>query len=373
MEQVLFEGVVALFFFGLPLALTVYNILSLIPKLREKNFFTENRRRLGAVTLVLGAVFSWIYIVTFCGERNWDKPVILGAGNAQWHSPVSLDYAFSFMLPMTLAFVSLLILLCGKKRRPPLISAGLISMSFVGAVLQGILTVQLFRSDTPLLDLPIAVYVLNYLLILARTMRHEIKAQLEYLAHNGSEDNSSRVMRSIYSWLNSSVRWVVFCFVLMLPLLVVLTVILIIFGQGADGMIKSFTETADWNFSQKTPPPPEYYKGHYLCTVAAGGHRGLVKPTRYGIRRGERIIVNRQLCIANAFEELIQERTPRLHKRVRSFYDTYGYPIAEKITTPFKADIVYILMKPLEWIFLLALYTFDTEPERRIALQYTNR
>lgn len=37
---------------------------------------------------------------------------------------------------------------------------------------------------------------------------------------------------------------------------------------------------------------------------------------------------------------------------------------------PIKADIVYILMKPLEWCFLIFLYLFDTRPERRIANQY---
>ncbi|MEZ4920438.1 MAG: DUF6688 family protein [Saprospiraceae bacterium] len=34
------------------------------------------------------------------------------------------------------------------------------------------------------------------------------------------------------------------------------------------------------------------------------------------------------------------------------------------------ADLVYILMKPLEFFFILTLYTFDTKPENRIAQQY---
>ena len=36
-------------------------------------------------------------------------------------------------------------------------------------------------------------------------------------------------------------------------------------------------------------------------------------------------MVNRQLCIANAFEDLIQEKTPRFHHFVRYIYDKYGY------------------------------------------------
>lgn len=33
------------------------------------------------------------------------------------------------------------------------------------------------------------------------------------------------------------------------------------------------------------------------------------------------------------------------------------------------ADFVYILMKPLEWFFIVILYTFEQNPENRIAKQ----
>ncbi|MCI8410571.1 MAG: hypothetical protein HFJ09_15130 [Lachnospiraceae bacterium] len=38
----------------------------------------------------------------------------------------------------------------------------------------------------------------------------------------------------------------------------------------------------------------------------------------------KRVVVNRQLCIAKAFEQILEERTPRFHKYVRHIYDTYG-------------------------------------------------
>ena len=96
----------------------------------------------------------------------------------------------------------------------------------------------------------------------------------------------------------------------------------------------------------------------------------LVKPIRYGIRRNQKIVVNRQLCIANAFEQLIEEKTPRFHKAIRYIYDKYGYPLSKHINTPLQADVTYIFMKPLEYIFLIILYLFDKEPENRIAKQY---
>lgn len=89
-----------------------------------------------------------------------------------------------------------------------------------------------------------------------------------------------------------------------------------------------------------------------------------------GARRGHPVIVNRQLCIANAFEQVLEERLPWLHRPIRCFYDKYGFPLARHIRSPYAADAVYLLMKPLEWLFLAVLYAVDAEPEKRISVQY---
>ena len=112
------------------------------------------------------------------------------------------------------------------------------------------------------------------------------------------------------------------------------------------------------------------YDEHYLCTVAAGGHEKVVKPLRMGERHGHRVVVNRQLEIANAFELVLEEKTPRFHKALRSFYDKYGFPVARMIKTKAAADIVYTIMKPLEWIFLLFIYATQARPEDLITIQY---
>jgi len=178
------------------------------------------------------------------------------------------------------------------------------------------------------------------------------------------------VAEKLYGFLSRASKWYAAAFIAVLPLALVIDIMLILFGQEADGHAKAFTVTADWTFSAQVPPPPLEHTGHYLCTVAAGGHRVLVKPLRFGIRRGNRIIVNRQLAVANAFEELLQERFFRLHRALRRFYDTHGYPVSRLITTKLRADIVYILMKPAEWIFTCTLYLLCTDPEQRIRRQY---
>nr|WP_110928210.1 DUF6688 family protein [Bacillus massiliglaciei] len=55
----------------------------------------------------------------------------------------------------------------------------------------------------------------------------------------------------------------------------------------------------------------------------------------------------------------------------RQSYDRYGYPISRHIRTEWSADAVYLLMKPLEWFFLIVLYTIDKKPENRIHIQYS--
>lgn len=159
----------------------------------------------------------------------------------------------------------------------------------------------------------------------------------------------------------------------MWPLLGLIVGILVLFGQKPDAWIRVWTETSDWNLSQKVSPQNIYYDEHYLCTVAAGGHEQIVRPLRLGVRHGHQVIVNRQLCVANAFEQILEERTPRLHRRIRSFYDTYGFPVAKWIRSRYLADVIYLLMKPLEWIFLIVIYLTDAKPENRIALQYTGK
>jgi hypothetical protein len=158
----------------------------------------------------------------------------------------------------------------------------------------------------------------------------------------------------------------------MWPLLGLLIGLLTLLGQAPNAIIQAWTQTSDWNLSQQIAPQNIYYDEHYLCTVAAGGHRKLVKPLRRGVRHGHDVVVNRQLCVANAFEQILEEYTPRFHRAVRHFYDRYGFPIAKLIHSPYTADLIYLVMKPLEWLFLLVLYLVDIHPEDRIALQYTD-
>ncbi len=158
------------------------------------------------------------------------------------------------------------------------------------------------------------------------------------------------------------------------PLLLFLSLLLYVFGQRPDSVIRAFTETYKHGFSQWDYQCENVEcGGHYLCSVAANGHTRVVKPVRIGKRNGHYIICNRQLLVSNAFEELIQEKYPALHRVIRKQYDKVGDMVHRNYKVYSKkwvSDIVYVIMKPAEWAFLLVLYLADRKPEQRIARQY---
>lgn len=252
------------------------------------------------------------------------------------------------------------------KKSPPLVPVLGMAAMYLGtaeSILWGIQVCSPFEIYLPLLPL-------NCVIITARTVRYKVW-EWKQLPHKERESGS--LLGICDRLLMRSECWPFLAFVLMWPLLGILVALLLLAGQEPDAVIKAFTETADWNLSRRVAPQNLYYDEHYLCTVAAGGHKRIVKPLRLGVRHGHEVIVNRQLCVANAFEQILEEKTPGLHRIVRHAYDTCGFPVARLIRSKCAADVVYFLMKPLEWFFLIVLYLTDAKPENRIALQYTGK
>lgn len=369
---ILFAAMFICFIF--PIILTVKNIIYLA----KRDVPQKKKQKQTVTTMVTGMLLS-VLDIAFLSEYKWDEPVVINEPNdlTELHEPFSSDYALSLFLFALTAAVCLIILSRGKIL-PPLSAALCVSGVYGGIILSlfyiSQLSVNLFNFDKIIfLAIPyLLLFPINFILIAARVIRETILLYTAHFRENDIEPKNGfdRHLRKI---LEKSAGWIWFPILGIIPLTGLLVIICILFGQGPAGIIKAFTETSDWAYSTMISPPPVEYEGHYLCTVAVNGHEKIVKPTRLGIRHGVKIGVNRQLCVANAFEQLIEDKAPRFHKWVRYVYDKYGYPLSKHITTKLRADIVYIVMKPLEWVFLTALYLFDRDPESRIAVQYTGR
>lgn len=328
-----------------------------------------------AAGMILGYILLSYYDVMF--DANWD----IQLANRQLHAPVSPDSALTFAVFFLLFFAGMLIIaLKPQEKKPPLITVLCIAMMYIGTAESVLFSIQItganyvnYYGEIQTRFEPFMLFIyfipLNMILIMIRIMLIQIKSYVP------DENRMSRIdsipfLSKCNKLLQNSKSWPLAAFVMTVPLLGIVIVILALFGQAPDAAIKAYTETADYTFSTKIPPQNIFYDEHYLCTVAAGGHKKVVKPLRMGKRHGHDVVVNRQLLIANAFEQVLEERTPRFHRAVRHFYDTYGFPVAKLIKTKTAADIVWFLMKPLEWIFLFVLYLADVNPEDRIASQY---
>lgn len=367
--SVLFGG-----FIGFPLVLTVAEVILLV-KGRKDCKLHRRGCAFDVAGLVLGVSYSLLYLSVFKEVRfESDWPVQLV--NAQTHTPVCTESLLTVAVVALVAVAGyLLVNGISLKKMPPLaLVLGLAAM-YAGTAESVVWGIQVFQANG--LDALLLLLPLNCLLLTARTVSHKMwewERMLEEAPDRRERyQEGGGVIRACNRFLSRSGRWPLAAFLLTWPLLGVVVGGLILFGQRPDAVIRAFTETSDWNLSRRVAPQNVHLDAHYLCTVAAGGHERIVKPRRLGVRHGHQVIVNRQLCVANAFEQLLEERTPRLHRSVRRFYDTCGFPVARLIRSRCAADVVYVIMKPLEWVFLAVLYLTDADPENRIAIQYTGK
>jgi len=325
----------------------------------------QREKYVDVITLVLGFLYTTIY-VTFFNDIQWKDWYIVLA-NSEKHAPINTQMLPSILIIGFVGFVGYMIVsFVPTKDMPPLMMVIGIAAMYLGcieAVTWGIQTVA------GKFDILMVLFPLNCILITARTVIMKV-FDWKRLSFEKNKVEASRGLSRCKRLLEKSETWPLLAFLLMWPLLGILVGILTLLGQAPDAIIKAWTETADWALSNRVAPQNIYYDEHYLCTVAAGGHRKVVKPVRLGLRHGHEVIVNRQLCIANAFEQILEERIPKMHKIIRGFYDKYGFPVSRLIRSKYTADIIYFIMKPLEWFFLMVLYLTDRKPENRIAVQY---
>ena len=357
-----------------PLVLTAAEMILLVKGRKDQDLYRKGRK-FDIAGVTLGVFYSLLYLSIFSEVsfgRDWHEQLV----NRQTHTPVYTEAQLTVTVVAMAAVVGYFAVnYIPLNKMPPLTLVLGMAAMYMGTVESVVWGIQVFRGES--FDLFLLLLPLNCLLLTARTVSHKMWEWRQLLETDAARreryQEGSGVLHACNRFLARSERWPLAAFLLMWPLLGIVIGILLLFGQKPDAVIRAFTETSDWNLSQRVAPQNIYYDEHYLCTVAAGGHEKIVKPKRLGVRHGHQVIVNRQLCVANAFEQVLEERTPRFHRAVRHFYDTCGFPVARLIHSKYAADLVYFLMKPLEWIFLIVLYLTDVNPENRIAVQYTGK
>jgi len=370
------EGVFAAPFVGaviiLPIMLLALEVIGLICE--SKGNQMRGIRIFDLMSLALGSLYEVMFlaVVKNIEGADWEEQL----SNAAKHTPIYTKAGVTVFSIFLISIIGYLVLqYVHIENMAPLVVVLSISAMYLGIIQLIVLTIQVFElkpGSSDLVDFFLLILPACCILMAARTILKKIHEWNTMKMEMGKIEEEP-ILTLSEKILENANLWPALAVLLMFPLLGIIIMILVLFGQAPDSIVKAWTETSDWTLSQRQAPLNLYYDEHYLCTVAAGGHRRIVKPIRKGVRHGHEVIVNRQLCIANAFEEVIQEKTPRFHRVVRSFYDRFGFPVAKLIRKKWQADVVYIIMKPLEWTFLAVFYLSDVHPENRIAVQYMGK
>lgn len=369
-EEMVADGVLLIMLL-IPIILVLSDLIFAVRK--KKKFFFECLSFLTG--LIYMALAYWIW-----SPPKYDERIDLIMDFASVHEPVSREHGLTVVVIAAVGFLSYLVIKFARRHLSPLGKVFGIGGIYGGVIINLMFLFQLLCGAEPVEISAVQVLEKNGIFIFCECivpvlfLIHVTDLFWDLVREHAKEQEEVEYGNVFLAKCNaflckgSNMYWA--ALIAMIPLYGIVICILCLFGQKPDSVIQAFTKTSDWVLSKEISPPPVIEDSHYLCTVSLQGHKKLVKPIRYGIRRGERIVVNRQLCVANAFEQLLEEKTPHFHRVVRNFYDTYGYPISKWITNPWSADVVYLLMKPLEWIFIVVLYLFDEKPENRINSQY---
>lgn len=346
----------------IPIVLSLWNIVSFIYFLKGK---CEKKitKALEVIGIILGVFFTPFTMHSVAYVSWWEEIDYMSL-----YPPLAYEYSLTFLLLCSLGVVGYYVLrFVPLEKQSPLITVMSISSMYSLMIICIIFCIQIWNGPNNTIWWLALVLPINIIILFTKVILIVVKNKANSIEFKPSSD---KYIAYLESYLKKASDYPKLALVLLLPYLAIVVVALILFGQKPDSLVAMWTDTAEWNLSTKVPPPRLDYNGHYLCTVAVCGSPRLVRPLWVGQRRGHKILVNRQLAIANAFEQVLEEKIPKLHRIIRGIYDRTGYPISKHITNKFGSDITYIVMKPLEFVFVVVLYLVDIKPENRIYSQY---
>jgi hypothetical protein len=114
---------------------------------------------------------------------------------------------------------------------------------------------------------------------------------------------------------------------------------------------------------------PDHPPSCFVVTATLRGHEGLIGSLCEIRRDGVVRVASRQLLVFWQLEEVWSNRHPRSHRVFRKFYNRIGPKVAGLIRSRFTADVLYLLLRPLELLSVVVLRFLalkGTQSSRRI-------
>lgn len=266
-----------LFFLGIPSVLTLLSFVvfagSFICDKKVGDYVRS--KKIDIWTIIIGYIFSvlpWI----FSGFRDYHEAIQVPADSIQTHSPIHSDHLLTIGVLLLLGYIGYMYI---RFKYPRLSLLGyVISMSsvFISNIIGVVVMVQMSGNfvsndvnfDIVLISVLFTLLPLNFLI-------YSIVLIREIVRHDELEERTYKheILNQLNIYLVNSNKLLGIALLLSIPLMGIATMILMLFGQKADSVIKAFTETSDWRLSQRISPPPVQVDGHYLCTVSLRRHR----------------------------------------------------------------------------------------------------
>jgi hypothetical protein len=108
-------------------------------------------------------------------------------------------------------------------------------------------------------------------------------------------------------------------------------------------VVASIMRTKEMVAALPDEQPPECF----IVSAAARGHRIIVRSSVDNVTGR---VTNSQLATFRAFEKWMTLRRPGTHRTARSLYNAFSPPIARTIIFRWQADLVYLMLKPVELV-----------------------
>jgi hypothetical protein len=107
-----------------------------------------------------------------------------------------------------------------------------------------------------------------------------------------------------------------------------------------------------WQWSRQVYEslPNQAPSGCFVVTAAGRGHPNVVGPFFEIEHAGKSCRANQQLITLWQFEERWRKQFPLSHAAFRRIYNRFGSLIAARIRSQWQADVMFLILKPAEWL-----------------------
>lgn len=250
MNEVIFTGedllnivIIAGILIGLSISLTTVNLWNACSKKKcAPRAFAISTLAIGYVLylILLGLGFS------LSGKDGTEAVLPF-----ELHNTIDSVHMLSFALPCLVGISGLLLLLlCKPDSLPPLVAASAIAAVYLGNLMQVLYAVQITKQvDSPVFLL-LYLYHFNLLLLSVQGIRKHLRAQVKIMQNQNTKLRHKWVQK-LYHFLENVSHMRLFTFALTVPLVAILEIILILCGQGLDGVMKALLRQRTGRFPHR--------------------------------------------------------------------------------------------------------------------------